>query len=616
MAESGILREFLVGLGFKVDEKSLKSFRDGVENATRAVQRLSVTVAAAATAMSAGVTLLASRLERLDFTSNRVKASASNLKALEQTAKNFGIEAQAAVGSVEALAKALRNNPGVEAYAQSLGVRTREANGDLRDRVEILTDLSAAVAHMPDHLRDRFAGIFGVDPELMRKAADPRFAEEQKRRAQFLKDNGFDQAGKDAHGFMTAVRELGWRFEMFGLQVQGALIKKLGPALDRLMTWIEKHGPRMAGKLADVAERLLDAVVQLAPYLGMFIDKFLELDEATGGWSTSLLAVLAVLKMLGGASLIGGILQLAGAMRGVAGAAAGGMGLARLTGVGTAAAGGWWLGGKIYDNLLAGTTAGDKIGEGVARVLAFFGSETAEEALRANGKSGQDRGVKTLADSAFAALIAKGESGVAGYNAVNRGAKHGYTAGVENLESMTVAEVMAAQRQGRFNAAGRYQIIGRTLAEGVKRLGLTGEEKFDKATQDRLFEQYLIGHKRKAIAEYISGKSDDLTAALTAIAQEWASVADPKTGKSYYDKDGVNRASVSAEAMGRALSTLRLQGTARLGGDAVRGGMTQTNHVNVTVTGAQSPEATGRAVAEHVVYQEENLARTMPGVTY
>ncbi|MFP6560407.1 hypothetical protein WJ542_19205 [Paraburkholderia sp. B3] len=162
-----------------------------------------------------------------------------------------------------------------------------------------------------------------------------------------------------------------------------------------------------------------------------------------------------------------------------------------------------------------------------------------------------------VADSAFDLLIARGEGD---YNVVNRGAAHGYTAGTEDLSNMTVADVMAAQRAHRFNAAGRYQIIGDTLASVAKAMGLTGSEKFDKAMQDRIFSEYLVKNKRKAIGDYLSGKSNDLRAAIKAASLEWASVADPDTGRSHYAGKGNNRASISVAEMGAALQASRAGG--------------------------------------------------------
>lgn len=167
-----------------------------------------------------------------------------------------------------------------------------------------------------------------------------------------------------------------------------------------------------------------------------------------------------------------------------------------------------------------------------------------------------------LADSAFGRLIARGEGD---YNSVNLGVKGGYRASTADLASMTLADVMAAQRRGDFNAAGRYQITRDTIAGAAKTLGLTGAEKFDKALQDRIFSDYLIAIKRKPLGDYLSGRSNDVNAAALAAAQEWASVEDPRTGRSFYDGVGNNRASISAAQVTEALKASRTPGNAWTG---------------------------------------------------
>jgi muramidase (phage lysozyme) len=164
-----------------------------------------------------------------------------------------------------------------------------------------------------------------------------------------------------------------------------------------------------------------------------------------------------------------------------------------------------------------------------------------------------------LAATPFGGLIARGEGG---YSSVNRGAAGGYRAGTEDLASKTVGEVMADQAAGRYNAAGRYQIIAPTLKTAAASMGLKGDEKFTPELQDRIFGEYLAGAKRPAIADYLSGRSNDLAAAQLAAAQEWASVADPRTGASYYAGVGNNRASISASEMADALKATRDKMTA------------------------------------------------------
>jgi hypothetical protein len=122
---------------------------------------------------------------------------------------------------------------------------------------------------------------------------------------------------------------------------------------------------------------------------------------------------------------------------------------------------------------------------------------------------------------------------------------------------MTVAEVMAAQHRGEFGAAGWVQAIPSTLAMAPHDLGLRGDEKYDVALQNRIF-QYIITKKQPAIAAYINGGGDK-QAALSALAGEWASFTDPATGQSRYAGISGNRASISVAEADRALEEMRRQ---------------------------------------------------------
>lgn len=162
-------------------------------------------------------------------------------------------------------------------------------------------------------------------------------------------------------------------------------------------------------------------------------------------------------------------------------------------------------------------------------------------------------------------LISRGEGT---YNSVNMGAAHGYKAETLPLTTMTLGQIMADQKAHNYNAVGRYQIIGQTLADAVRYLKLPSDTLFNEATQDRIFKDYLIGFKRKAMGDYVSGKSNNLNAAILAASQEWASVAAPPGATlangsvgdgtvSYYAGVANNKASISATEMGRALMAER-----------------------------------------------------------
>lgn len=665
MADSVVIREFLVALGFKVDEKGLKKFKDGVEDTTKGVKQLITTISGAALTVSAGVAAFASKLERLYFVAQRTGASANNLRGFAFAAKNFGVSTEAATGTIENLARFLRNNPAGEGYLATLGVQTRNANGELRDTVDIMSDLGGALAKKPTWLASQYGNILGIDENLMLAMRNGDFEKLLKQYREMSKTTGLDKAADDSHRFMTQLRGLGTTFENLGIRVEGAMLKKIGPQLERFQKWMDEHGEAIANRITDIANAVLNAAAAMGPPLAWLADKFVELDRGTDGWSTKILLLGVALKALGVFRIAKGIWEMVAALRAAgtattAASAAGGGLLSVLGSLATAAAAvgaafaGWKIGDSIrdwYDKQLTNASGGRfrslwdvltgkdrrgldatggytqeeldsvrKDGGGGARLTAPRGAPTA--ATQASASAGAPAGVAStmaqLADTAFGRLISRGEGD---YNSVNRGARGGYRSGTENLEGMTLAQVMAAQRAGQFNAAGRYQIIGGTLSEAASAMKLNGSEMFDRKLQDRIFSEYLVRNKRRAIADYVEGRSGDLRAALRAASREWASVADPDTGRSYYAGKGNNRASISAAELEAALRNTRATFqqpaavAAQAAGSRAGGGKIEVNQTTqIHVNGASDPSAAGRAVEREQRAVNADMVRNLQGV--
>ncbi|MCW3543121.1 mannosyl-glycoprotein endo-beta-N-acetylglucosamidase [Burkholderia cenocepacia] len=683
MADSVVIREFLVALGFKVDEKGLKNFKEGVEGTTKGVKQLIATVSGAALTVSAGVAAFASKLERLYFVSQRTGASATNLRGFEFAARNMGVSAEAATGTIENLARFLRNNPAAEGYLATLGVQTRNANGELRDTVDIMSDLGKSLANKPTWLASQYGNILGIDENLMLAMRNGDFEKLLAQYREMSKSTGLDKAADDSHRFMTQLRGLGTSFENLGIRVEGAMLQKIGPQLERFQRWMDEHGDEIANRITDIANAVVKAAAAMGPPLAWLADKFVELDRGTDGWSTKILLLGVALNALGVFKIAGGIWKIVGALRAGGVAASGATGLLSAMGVelaalasSAAAVGAAFLGWKIGDGVrdqidglitkLSGgrfrslwdiltlkdrrgldSTGGytqaeiDSVKDGGGAKLtpprgAAPASAPAPSPTHASAPGpvpapvaspGDLAGAMSrLADTAFGRLIARGEGD---YNSVNRGARGGYRAGTENLEGMTLAQVMAAQRAGQFNAAGRYQIIKDTLAEAVRSMGLKGDEKFDRGMQDRIFEQYLVNNKRRAVSDYLSGKSDQLGAAIYATAKEWASVAVPKGMKTesgrisdgtmtFYDKSGKNKASITEAQMQQAMQNSRALYQQPQASMAARESgarsISVSQDVKIQVNGTADPNATARAVAREQQGVTDGMVRNMQGV--
>lgn len=199
---------------------------------------------------------------------------------------------------------------------------------------------------------------------------------------------------------------------------------------------------------------------------------------------------------------------------------------------------------------------GTLIGIGVVTAAQLGLPESNEEAGYSDTGVKLDPSTTGVDGSTLSKLIAGGESG-GNYDIYNYKVREGkYGSKTGNLQEMTIKQILQEQSAGRMYAVGKYQMIPVTLREGVARLGLSGDEKFDSAMQERMFKEYLIGSKRPAVRDYITGKSDNIEAALTALSKEFSSVSTTygslKTAGGKGDK-----ASISRESAAQALRAER-----------------------------------------------------------
>jgi hypothetical protein len=141
----------------------------------------------------------------------------------------------------------------------------------------------------------------------------------------------------------------------------------------------------------------------------------------------------------------------------------------------------------------------------------------------------------------LANLIAKGESGSAGYDAFNRGSnapKGSGSIGGEKLTltDMTIKDVMEKQAlppgsPDKLFAVGKYQCIPITLKAACQALNIDTQQKFTQQTQDIICQEYLVARKRPKLVAYYKNpnKNDDtfLKDAGQTLAAEFASIEDP-----------------------------------------------------------------------------------------
>lgn len=257
MSDSSIIKEFLVKLGFSIE--NTRDFEQTVDRATKVVEQLGVALEAVAAAAVAAVTKVSNQFESLYYSSQRVQATVGNIRAFDYAISQLGGTAGAAQESLENFGDALRSNPAIEGVLKGLGIHTRDAQGHLRQTTDMLVAFGRLAKGMPLYEARGYAQMLGIDNRtldaLMR---DPSgFI---KHYLDMIKESGVDQDKAAEASARWAQR---WR-----------------DLTNRLVLWTDKLALMLQGPM------------------GRAIDWFEKANRETHGLSTELIALVALLTPL------------------------------------------------------------------------------------------------------------------------------------------------------------------------------------------------------------------------------------------------------------------------------------------------------------------------------
>lgn len=123
--------------------------------------------------------------------------------------------------------------------------------------------------------------------------------------------------------------------------------------------------------------------------------------------------------------------------------------------------------------------------------------------------------------------------------------------------TMTIGELMALQKRMSkslgSSAAGKYQIMGYTLKDAVKAMGLSKDEVFSEELQDRIAVEYLL--KRRGYDDYKAGKISK-TRFLNNLALEWASLPTSSGLSAYHGDKMGNKATKKGKQLYAQMSAM------------------------------------------------------------
>ncbi|HCA7459999.1 TPA: lytic transglycosylase [Enterobacter roggenkampii] len=279
------IKDFLVSLGFDIDEAGASKFDSVLAGTTANAIKMGLAVEGAALTVVAFTAKIASGLDNLYWASQRTGATVHGIQSIGYAVSQVGGSVDAARSSLESLSRFVRNNPGAEGFLNRLGVQTRDASGNMRDMAAIFTGVGQKLSSMPYYRANQYAQMLGIDENTlmaMRRGVGG-FSGQYSAMAKAIGFNA-DEAARSSNKFMTSLREFGAMAGMARDKIGSNLAGGLAGSLDTLRRHILDNFPRIEQTLT----KAIKGILALGDIIGRLFFRLIEGTSSLITWWQSL----------------------------------------------------------------------------------------------------------------------------------------------------------------------------------------------------------------------------------------------------------------------------------------------------------------------------------------
>lgn len=250
MAVGDVIKEFVVAIGFDVDEPSLDKVTSQLKGVASKLAEIGTAFVGATVGLGAIVDNVASRLEKLYYTAARTGTTVKNLKEVGYAAEQTGIGSEAAQASIQQMAVQFWQNPALkDAMGGMLGIATEG-----RDTSEIWLDMMSKLHEMGQqgfgYQAAAYGGMAGISPEMImgfRPEEMQKWREDYRRREAGAAVD-LDKEAEKQREFKQTTRGLGAELELTETKIADGLepsFVKLNQTINGLAESLTKLNPEL-----------------------------------------------------------------------------------------------------------------------------------------------------------------------------------------------------------------------------------------------------------------------------------------------------------------------------------------------------------------------------------
>lgn len=309
-ANSEVIKEFLVGLGFDIDEAGLKKFAGGIAMATAKVVALGAAVTAGAGYITKLVTDVAGDLDKVSDLAGRVNATASQILELGHVASLTDSSLEAVMSSFDGLSKSAG-----EAFMglgrgrivfETMGISVRDQNGKLKNTAVLMEEIGNKIKGLEKGQQLAVLSKLGIDPTMV-QALTGDVAGLRAEFAAVYNTAGIDanKAAQASSDFIDSLTRLQFVMDAIRRSVALKFMGQIQVGIDSLRKQLIANMPQIIGAIEPiiaVALRIAESFIitggRVIQVISALLGWFSNLNTATDGWAAIIAVVVAAWKML------------------------------------------------------------------------------------------------------------------------------------------------------------------------------------------------------------------------------------------------------------------------------------------------------------------------------
>lgn len=281
-----VIEQYLVSLGFKIDQGSFTQFTNGIKKGAISVGALIGVVEGLTIALTAMTISLAQGQRELAILSQNAGTSVKNIERFQYVASLSGSSAEAATKSIQGLSDAMASigtgNEHAASILQSLGISVFGQGGKLRDTTQVMIELGRALSGFDRRFGQNILQQLGIDPTTL----DAITAQVGDLGKEF--DTVFKNAGVDAKSVAENSTKLvnQWtRFKFLTHTLGLSIIDKLAKSIELTFKNINDNFSSNIGTIANVLSTIAEVLIYAFDSINSVIKKSIDFfnDLSTSG---------------------------------------------------------------------------------------------------------------------------------------------------------------------------------------------------------------------------------------------------------------------------------------------------------------------------------------------